>query len=104
MGTEKTAAPRVTEEARAALADLFKTFGDITRLRILELLADNGDICVNDIAEELSMTQSAVSHQLKVLKQARLVRSRRDGKQIYYALDDEHVHSLLSIGIEHVLH
>ena len=100
---EKLIISRFTEEARTELAELFKTFGDVTRLRILEALAEKGEICVNDLAEGLSMTQSAVSHQLKVLKQTRLVRSRRDGRQIYYALDDEHVHSILSKGMEHVL-
>ncbi len=99
---EHITASRLTEEARAELAGLFKTFGDVTRLRILEFLAQEGEICVNDLAEGLSMTQSAVSHQLKILKQTRLVRSRREGKQIYYALDDEHVHSILNKGMEHV--
>ena len=83
------------------LAEFFRSFGDATRIRILNVLA-SGEICVGDMAVSLDMTQSAVSHQLKVLKTSRLVKSRRDGKQILYSLDDEHVHNILSAGIEHI--
>ncbi len=96
------AASGLSEQSLSELAALFKTFGDVTRIRIMEALSRSGELCVNDLAGELSMTQSAISHQLRLLKQARLVRSRRDGKLIYYALDDEHVYSMLSQGMEHV--
>ena len=83
------------------LAELFKCFGDSTRIKILFVLFKS-DSCVNDIAETLNMTQSAVSHQLKILKQAKLIASRRDGKQIIYKLADEHVSSIVSLGLEHI--
>ncbi len=83
------------------LAELFKVFGDSTRIRILFSLFEE-ERCVNDIAQTLSLTQSAVSHQLKILKQSKLIRSRRDGKQIYYALADDHVRSIIGQGLEHV--
>ena len=84
------------------LADLFKLFSDSTRIRILYLLYEN-EYCVCDIAQSLSMTQSAVSHQLKLLKQGRLIKGRRDGKQIYYSLADEHVVTIIDMGMEHIL-
>jgi len=83
------------------LADLFKIFGDQTRIKILMVLSEN-ESCVNDISESLKMTISAVSHQLRILKQFRLVKSRREGKSIYYSLDDEHVQLILDKGIEHI--
>lgn len=83
------------------LAELFKVFGDSTRIRILYALNDE-EICVCDLAELLGMTQSAVSHQLKILKQARLVRSRREGRQVYYFLADDHVRTIIDQGMEHV--
>ncbi|MBR3058044.1 MAG: helix-turn-helix transcriptional regulator [Clostridiales bacterium] len=83
------------------LADLFKVFGDSTRLRILYQLMD-GESCVGDLAEALEMNQSAVSHQLKVLKQNKLVKNTRSGKTIFYALADEHVKDILAIGKEHI--
>ena len=83
------------------LADLFKVFGDTSRVRILYKLLD-GEYCVNNLAEELDMTQSAVSHQLKVLKMSKLVKNRRDGKQMYYSLADDHVSTILSMGMEHI--
>ncbi len=89
------------EDELVDLAELFKVFGDSTRIRILYALHE-GDICVCDLAELLAMTQSAVSHQLKILKQSKLVRSRREGRQIFYFLADEHVRSILSIGLEHL--
>ena len=84
-----------------ALSDLFKVFGDNTRIRILFALA-HGEFCVNDLAAALDMTQSAISHQLQILKHARLVKNRRDGKSILYSLDDEHVRSILTQGMEHI--
>ena len=83
------------------LAELFKVFGDSTRIRILYVLFES-EMCVCDIAEILNMTQSAISHQLRVLKQARLVRNRREGKQIYYSLADEHVRTIIGQGMEHI--
>ena len=83
------------------LAELFKVFGDSTRIRILFALIEE-ERCVSDIAQSLAITQSAISHQLKILKQSKLVKSRRDGKQIYYALSDDHVRSIIGQGLEHV--
>lgn len=89
------------EEHLYDLAELFKVFGDSTRIRILYALLES-ELCVNDIAQLLSLGQSAVSHQLKILKDAKLVRFRREGKIIFYALDDDHVRNILSMGMEHV--
>ena len=89
------------EDEMYDLAELFKCFGDSTRVRILCVLLE-GEFCVGDIAEALNMTQSAVSHQLKLLKQAKLIAGKRDGKQILYSLADEHVRSIISIGLEHI--
>lgn len=83
------------------LAELFKIFGDSTRIRILDVLTKK-ELCVQEIAEELSMTQSAISHQLRILKQADLIRSRRDGKAIFYSLADDHVATIMNQGLEHV--
>jgi len=84
------------------LADLFKLFGDSTRLGIIWALSES-EMCVCDLCALLKMKQPAVSHQLKNLKQARIVKSRRDGKVIYYSLDDDHIRKLLNLGMEHVL-
>ena len=83
------------------LADLFKVFGDSTRIKILYVLFEN-EMCVYDIASMLNMTQSAISHQLRILKQNRLVKFRKEGKTVLYTLADEHVFTILSQGIEHV--
>ena len=88
------------EEVLYDLAELFKVFGDTTRIKILYTLFAS-EMCVCDIAEVLNMTQSAISHQLKVLKQAKLVKNRRDGKQIIYSLDDGHIANIITMGIEH---
>lgn len=84
------------------LADLFKLFGDSTRLGILWALSKS-EMCVCDLCALLKMKQPAVSHQLKNLKQSRIVKARRDGKIVYYSLDDDHIRSLLTMGMEHVL-
>ncbi len=84
------------------LADLFKVFGDSTRLRILFTLFDK-EYSVGDIAETLNMEQSTISHQLKVLKTNKLVKSHREGKSIYYSLDDEHVKKVIEMGLDHIL-
>nr|MBR4280426.1 helix-turn-helix transcriptional regulator [Clostridia bacterium] len=83
------------------LADLFKNFGDGTRVRILYVLLE-AEVCVCDLATLLGMTQSAVSHQLRILKQARLIKARRDGKTVFYSLADDHVATLLRNGMEHI--
>ncbi|MDA8141727.1 MAG: metalloregulator ArsR/SmtB family transcription factor [Desulfobacteraceae bacterium] len=83
------------------LADLFKLFGDSTRLGILWALSES-EMCVCDLCALLKMKQPAVSHQLKNLKLARVVKSRRDGKIVYYSLDDEHIRDLLNLGMAHV--
>ena len=83
------------------LAELFKVFGDSTRIKILFALFES-EMCVCDIAETLNMTQSAVSHQLKILKQNRLIKNRREGKSIFYSLADDHVRSIIYQGLEHV--
>ncbi len=84
------------------LADVFKVFGDSTRLRILYTLFDD-EQSVGEIAESLGMEQSTISHQLKVLRTNKLVRLRREGKQIYYSLDDDHVKKIIEMGLDHVL-
>lgn len=83
------------------LAELFKVFGDPTRVRILYALTEK-ELCVQEIADALSMTQSAISHQLRILKQAALVKFRRDGKTMYYSLADAHVATIMAQGLEHV--
>ena len=89
------------DEVLYELADLFRVFGDSTRIKILYALHDN-ELCVQDIANAVELSQSAVSHQLRVLKDTKLVRFRRDGKTVYYALDDDHVRSILSMGMDHL--
>ena len=83
------------------LCDLFRIFGDSTRIKILFVLMDR-EMNVGDIATELNLNQSAVSHQLRVLKDATIVKFRRDGKSMYYSLDDDHVRNMLALGMEHV--
>lgn len=83
------------------LAEIFKVFGDSTRIKILYVLFEQ-EMCVCDIAQLLNMTQSAISHQLKILKQSRLVKSRREGKAVFYSLADGHVRSIINQGLEHI--
>ena len=83
------------------LADLFKIFGDSTRIRILSVLSDT-EVCVCDLAKALNITQSAISHQLRILKQNKLVKSRREGKSIYYSLADDHVRTIINQGRDHI--
>ena len=90
-----------SEEEFFATAELFKTFGDPTRLRILSALAAC-EICVCDIAEVLGMTQSAISHQLRALRQMKLIKSRRQGRAVYYSLADGHVVSILACATDHI--
>ena len=84
------------------IAELFKAFGDPTRVEILSLL-QRGELCVNDIAQAVDLSQSAISHQLRILKQMHLIKSRRDGKNILYSLADDHVRLILETGLEHVM-
>lgn len=98
----KTVAESMPDETELYdLAELFKVFGDSTRIRILYVLFE-AEVCVCDLAEALGMTQSAISHQLKILKQSRLVKSRRDGKSIFYSLADDHVRNIIDCGKEHI--
>jgi len=84
------------------LAEFFKVFGDATRLRILYALSI-AEMCVCDLCEFLGMNQSAVSHQLKVLRQSRLIKYRREGRNIYYSLDDEHIQQIIQVGLKHIM-
>ncbi len=99
MSNRKTHMP--SEELLIDLADLYKVFGDYSRIRIMYVLLQE-EVCVQDLAEILDMTQSAVSHQLKILKQNKLVRARRDGKSVFYSLADHHVRNILDMGREHL--
>lgn len=89
------------EDSLCDLAELFKVFGDSSRIRILSALSEE-EICVCDLAQVLNMTQSAVSHQLNILKRSKLVKAKRDGKSVFYSLDDDHVREILSCGLEHI--
>ena len=89
------------DEELFALADLYKIFSDSTRLRILYVLYDT-ELCVCDIAELCDISVSAISHQLRLLKQSRLVKFRKQGKSVFYSLADDHIHTILSQGMEHI--
>ena len=89
------------EEMLCDLAELYKVFGDSTRIKILYALFE-AELCVCDIAQLLGLTQSAISHQLRVLKQSKLVKFRREGKTIYYSLADDHVRTIIGMGMEHL--
>lgn len=89
------------EETIRELADFYKVFGDATRVRILCVLL-RAEVCVCDLAEILGMTQSAISHQLRILKQMKLVKNRREGKTVYYSLADGHIQTIISQGMEHI--
>lgn len=89
------------EELLYNLAELYKVFGDSTRIRILFVLFE-AEVCVCDLARALNMTQSAISHQLRILKQNKLVKSRREGKSIFYSLADDHVRTIIAQGLDHI--
>ncbi len=89
------------EDTLYDLAEFFKIFGDSTRIRILYALFEH-ELCVGDIAALLGLTQTAVSHQLRILKTNKLVKARREGKIVIYSLDDRHVHDILDMGVEHL--
>ena len=91
----------MNEKELTELAELFKVFGDSSRIKILYALFET-EMGVGDIADTIDMTISAVSHQLRILKQNHLVKSRRDGKAIFYSLDDDHVYKILAMGKEHI--
>ena len=93
----------VDDETLYDLAELFKVFGDSTRIRIISALME-GEMCVYHLSEKLNAGQSAISHQLRILRASGLVRPRRDGKEIYYSLDDEHVEEIYAAGLAHILH
>ncbi|MCY6369633.1 ArsR/SmtB family transcription factor [Clostridium ganghwense] len=93
----------IPEETSIALAEFFKVLGDPTRIKILYALSVN-EMCVCDISNLLDMNQSAVSHQLRVLRTARLVKYRKEGKVVYYSLDDEHVENVFGQGLDHIGH
>ena len=100
----QAALPHLLEDATAVrLAETFKALSDPTRVRIVSLLA-KAELCVCDLAAALDMSQSAVSHQLRTLRNLQLVRWRRDGRQVFYTLDDEHVGDLFQRGLDHVTH
>jgi DNA-binding transcriptional ArsR family regulator len=93
----------INEATTHGLAEIFRALGDPTRVRILYALASS-ELCVCDVAAIVGMSPSAVSHQLRHLRSLRLVRARREGRMIYYALDDDHIEGLLAQGLDHVLH
>ncbi|WP_027623612.1 ArsR/SmtB family transcription factor [Clostridium lundense] len=90
-------------ETFTRLSDLFKVLGDYTRIKIIYALF-NKELCVCDIAELLDMSQSSISHQLRILKAARLVKFRKEGKVVFYSLDDNHIDQIINSGLEHVEH
>lgn len=98
---KKVRATLPDEETLYDLADLFRMFADSTRIKILYLLFES-EMCVCDIAQLLGMTQSAISHQLRALKQAKLVKNRRDGKTVFYSLADDHVRTIINQGMDHI--
>jgi ArsR family transcriptional regulator len=91
----------LTDASVVALAETFKVLGDTTRVRILDALS-RSELCVHDLAARVGMSESAVSHQLRLLRGMRLVRPRRDGRNMYYTLDDQHIVGLFVQGLEHV--
>ena len=92
----------VSETELYDLAELFKIFGDSTRIRILFTLFKTEEVSVGELADSLNMTVSAISHQLRILKHSKLIKSRREGKQSLYSLDDEHVRTIMECGMEHI--
>jgi ArsR family transcriptional regulator, lead/cadmium/zinc/bismuth-responsive transcriptional repressor len=99
--TQNIAVVPLTDESAAALAETFKMLGDVTRVRILDAIART-ERCVHEIADLVGLSESAVSHQLRLLRSTRLVRSRRAGQHVFYALDDHHIVGWFAQGLEHV--
>ncbi len=101
--TVKQSKNNMTDEQHIEnLSEFFKLFGDKTRLRIIEVLM-YGELSVGSIAQALDMSQSSISHQLRLLKRSRLVKSRKDGKRVYYSISDEHVETVFAMGLDHIL-
>lgn len=98
---ERVRATMPDEDTLCDIAELFKVFGDSTRTRIISALFE-AELCVCDIAELLSMTKSAVSHQLRILRQTKIVKNRKSGKEVYYSLDDEHISEIFKTALEHL--
>jgi DNA-binding transcriptional ArsR family regulator len=92
------------EQTAAQVAELFRAFSDPSRVRLIAALADAGELNVSTLAEQTGVSESAVSHHLRGLRQMRLVRARKDGRQVFYALDDDHVAALFRQGLDHVQH
>ena len=99
----ENAKKEVSMDVLFELSEFFKFFGDTTRIRIIHLLL-SGEVSVNDIAEKLNLEQSVVSHQLRILRTANLVKPRRDGRKMFYSLDDEHIGLIFNTGLTHILH
>lgn len=91
----------LNEDKVIDLSELFKIFGDSTRIKIINILLYD-ELCVNDISNKINVSQSAVSHQLRILKSSKLVKYRKEGNMIYYSLDDEHVKKIFELGCEHI--
>ena len=91
----------INEEKLIDLAELFKIFGDSTRIKIINILLED-ELCVNDISKKINVSQSAISHQLRILKSSKLVKYRKEANMIYYSLDDEHVKKIFELGCEHI--
>ena len=100
MGSEMCIRDRAERELND-LAEFFKVFGDVTRLKLLSVLF-HSEMCVCDLAKTLNMTQSAISHQLRILKQMKLVKNRREGKTVFYSLADGHIKTIINQGMEHI--
>lgn len=100
---DKTKSHMLDEQTFSELSEFLKTLGDNTRMKILFCI-DSEEMCVCDIADTLKMTKSAISHQLAILKSIGVVKNRRDGKEVYYSLDDDHVREVFEIGVEHINH
>jgi len=92
----------INEETLYDVAELFKAFADTTRIKIISVLKEE-ELCVGAISELINVSQSAVSHQLRVLKNSKIVKPRREGKQMYYSLDDEHIKKIYDMGLEHII-
>ncbi len=102
LEVEKLKQTLINEETLYDVAELFKAFADTTRIKVISVLKDE-ELCVGAISELINVSQSAVSHQLRVLKNSKIVKPRRDGKQIYYSLDDEHIKKIYDMGLEHIM-
>lgn len=102
-GSEACPASAISDDVLFDLAELFKVFGDSTRIRIIDALR-SGEMCVYHLSQRLGMGQSAISHQLRILRSAGLVRPKREGKEVYYSLDDEHIEEIYGAGLAHILH